>query len=159
VLARVPLDLPPQVFETEGLWVEVPDRIRVQAEAAKLHFMGGIHAMEHALIGLMPLVVLCDRGDLGGISHPWHEQAGSAAVFVYDGYTGGMGLTARAFASMHALLDQTGRWLPAGANWAAPPASTRPGAAPATGPLTKRPACSSLTDSQPAAHRRRSRGP
>ena len=107
VLARVPLDLPPQVFETEGLWVEVPDRVREQTEAARLHFMGGIHAMEHALIGLMPLVVLCDRGDLGGISHPWHEQAGSAAVFVYDGYTGGMGLTARAFACIRALLDQS----------------------------------------------------
>ena len=107
VLARVPLDLPPQVFETEGFWVEVPDRVREQAEAARLHFMGGIHAMEHALIGLMPLLVLCDRGDLGGISHPWHDQAGGAAVFVYDGYTGGMGLTARAFAHIGTLLDQT----------------------------------------------------
>lgn len=107
VLARVPLDLPPQVFETEGFWVEVPDRVREQAETARLHFMGGIHAIEHALIGLMPLVVLCDRGDLGGISHPWHDQAGGAAVFVYDGYAGGMGLSARAFARIGALLDQT----------------------------------------------------
>ncbi len=107
ILARLPLDLPPQIFETEGFWIEIPEHLREQIESARLHFMGGIHAMEHALIGLMPLVVLCDRGDLGGISHPWHEQAGCAAVFVYDGYAGGMGLTAEAFAGIAKLFAQT----------------------------------------------------
>lgn len=70
VISRVPLTLPPQIFETEGFWVEVPDWVREQTEAARLPFMGGIHAMEHAMTGLMPLLVLCDRNDLGGISHP-----------------------------------------------------------------------------------------
>ncbi len=109
VLARAPLDLPPQVFETEGFWVEIPEWLRQRTESARLHFMGGIHAMEHALIGLMPLVVLCDRNDLGGISHPWHEQAGCAAVFVYDGHAGGMGLTATAFTAIAELFAQTRR--------------------------------------------------
>ena len=109
ILARVPLDLPPQVFETEGFWIEIPEWLRQRTESARLHFMGGIHAMEHALIGLMPLAVLCDRNDLGGISHPWHEQAGCAAVFVYDGHAGGMGLTAEAFAAIAGLFAQTRR--------------------------------------------------
>ena len=109
VLSRVPLDMPPQVFETEGFWIEIPEWLRERTELARLHFMGGIHAMEHALIGLMPLAVLCDRNDLGGISHPWHEQAGCAAVFVYDGHAGGMGLTAAAFAVIADLLRRTQR--------------------------------------------------
>ena len=95
IINRIPLDLPPQIFETEGFWIEIPAWLQKKTEEAQLHFMGGIHAMEHAMIGLMPLLVLCDRNDLGGISHPWHDQVAGPAVFVYDGYAGGMGLTAQ----------------------------------------------------------------
>ncbi|MCL2789945.1 MAG: DEAD/DEAH box helicase [Desulfobulbus sp.] len=109
ILARIPLELPPQCFATEGFWIEIPARLQAEMEAARLHFMGGIHAMEHALIGMMPLFVLCDRNDLGGISHPWHHQVEGPAVFVYDGYAGGMGLTAKAFTQMKLLLEQTRR--------------------------------------------------
>ncbi len=109
IINRVPLELPPQIFETEGFWIEIPEEVRLQTEAARLHFMGGIHAAEHAIIGLMPLIVLCDRNDIGGISHPWHDQLKGAAVFVYDGYAGGMGLTAQGYRSIVDLLEQTRR--------------------------------------------------
>ena len=109
ILARIPLELPPQCFETEGFWIEIPAWLQQEMETARLHFMGGIHAMEHALIGLIPLFVLCDRNDLGGIAHPWHHQVEGPAVFVYDGYAGGMGLTARAFGQISPLLAQTRR--------------------------------------------------
>ncbi|MDR2550576.1 MAG: DEAD/DEAH box helicase [Desulfobulbus sp.] len=109
ILARIPLELPSQCFETEGFWLEIPAGVQQEMEASRLHFMGGIHALEHALIGMMPLFVLCDRNDLGGISHPWHHQVEGPAVFVYDGYAGGMGLAAKAFSRMAALLEQTRR--------------------------------------------------
>jgi DEAD/DEAH box helicase domain-containing protein len=102
-----PLDLDPFVFETDGLWVQISPQIRDKIEAARLHFMGGIHALEHAMIGLMPLLVLADRNDLGGIAQPYHPSLGTAAVFVYDGIPGGVGLTRQAFARIKALLDQT----------------------------------------------------
>jgi DEAD/DEAH box helicase domain-containing protein len=107
IINRIALDLPPQIFETEGFWIEIPAWLQQQTEAARLHFMGGIHALEHAMIGLMPLLVLCDRNDLGGIAHPWHHQVAGPAVFVYDGHAGGMGLTAKAFTAMSGLLEQT----------------------------------------------------
>lgn len=72
-----PLELPPQVFETEGLWFVVPDPYREAVEDKLLHFMGSIHALEHASIGLMPLLVMADRNDLGGISIPMHAQLGA----------------------------------------------------------------------------------
>jgi len=109
IINRVPLDLPAQVFETEGMWILIPDGLQLRTEAARLHFMGGIHALEHAIIGMMPLFVLCDRNDLGGISHPWHDQTGGPAVFVYDGHAGGMGLSAKGFAAIGQLLEQTRR--------------------------------------------------
>ncbi len=107
VIARLPLDLPPQIFETMGLWLEIPLKMQKQLEEKKIHFMGSIHALEHAIIGTMPLLILCDRNDIGGISYPFHEQLQKPAVFVYDGYAGGIGLCEKAFFSARELLEQT----------------------------------------------------
>lgn len=103
----VPLDLPKLEFETEGLWVEIPDHVRDKIESDRMHFMGGIHALEHAAIGIMPLLVMTDRNDLGGISIPFHSQIGKAAVFVYDGVPGGLGLSRQAFENPKMLLERT----------------------------------------------------
>lgn len=107
LLGIIPLDLPPLVFETEGIWIEIPNAIQKNCEARQLHFMGGIHAVEHAAIGILPLMVMTDRNDLGGISIPFHPQVGSAAVFVYDGFPGGIGLSKRAFELSDLLPSKT----------------------------------------------------
>ena len=107
LLNIVPLDLPPLVFETEGLWFEIPEAARRGAEAAFLHFMGGIHAMEHAAIGILPLLVMTDRNDLGGISTPMHRQVGGPGVFIYDGAPGGVGLARQAFARCEEMFERT----------------------------------------------------
>ncbi|MFP4446295.1 MAG: DEAD/DEAH box helicase, partial [Desulfosudaceae bacterium] len=93
----VPLDMPPLSFETEGVWFVIPEAVREEAEIQYRHFMGGIHAAEHALIGALPFFVLCDRNDLGGISIPFHPQAGGAAIFIYDALAGGIGLSRQAY--------------------------------------------------------------
>lgn len=107
LIGRFPLELPPQVFETEGLWFAVPPEIQAAAEARMLHFMGGIHAIEHAAIGIFPLLVMSDRNDLGGISTPYHPQTAGAAVFIYDGIPGGAGLCRLAFTKAGDLLFHT----------------------------------------------------
>ncbi len=107
LINRVDLELPPQRFETEGFWFVIPNEVKSEIEGSYYHFMGGIHAIEHALIGIMPLVVLCDRNDLGGISTTFHHQTQQAAIFVYDGVPGGVGLTRQAFITIHELLKLT----------------------------------------------------
>lgn len=107
VLERVPLDLPPMVFETQGLWFAVPEAVTALGEKAWIHIMGGLHAMEHAAIGVFPLLVLADRNDLGGISTPFHPQLESAGIFIYDGLPGGSGLCSQAFSNGTGLLDAT----------------------------------------------------
>ncbi len=103
----IPLDLPKLEFETQGLWIEIPDFVRDKIETELMHFMGGIHALEHAAIGIMPLLVMTDRNDLGGISIPFHPQTGKAAVFIYDGAPGGLGLSRQAFENSKELLERT----------------------------------------------------
>ena len=103
----LPLDFPPQVFETEGLWIVIPPEVQQEAEKQQMHFMGGIHAVEHAAIGLCPLFVLCDRNDLGGISITFHVQVQNAAVFIYDSFPGGIGLCRSAYEKIEQLLEET----------------------------------------------------
>ncbi|MFI3272614.1 MAG: DEAD/DEAH box helicase [Pseudomonadota bacterium] len=107
LLGIEPLDMPPSVFETEGLWFEIPEAAQHATEDALLHFMGSIHALEHAAIGILPLLVMTDRNDLGGISTPMHAQVGKPAVFIYDGMAGGAGLTREAFSKAEELFQRT----------------------------------------------------
>jgi len=107
LVGQVPLDLPPQIFETVGMWLEIPDAVKARVYQEGRHFMGGIHALEHVLISMFPLFALADRYDIGGISHPAHPQVGRAAIFIYDGYPGGVGLAERAFEILEELLQRT----------------------------------------------------
>lgn len=107
LIATFTLDLPEQIIETEGLWIDIPQHIVESLEREKFHFMGAIHALEHALIALFPLLVLCDRNDIGGISCPLHAQTEMASIFIYDGYPGGVGLTREAFEKIETLLMQS----------------------------------------------------
>ncbi len=100
------LELPPQRFETVGFWVEIEPAIRNFIESLGLNFMGGIHALEHAAIGIFPLFALCDRNDIGGISYPCHPQIEKGAVFIYDGYPGGVGLAQRGYEVVEELLEK-----------------------------------------------------
>jgi DEAD/DEAH box helicase domain-containing protein len=107
LLDSLSLDLPSQSFETIGFWLEIEDILQEMVRQRKLHFMGGIHALEHALISMFPLFALCDRNDIGGIAVPRHLQLQKSAVFIYDGYPGGVGLAARGFDLIEELLQKT----------------------------------------------------
>ncbi len=107
LLSLHPLELPPLTFETRGIWLELPREIKGGIEARGLHFMGSIHAVEHGVISLFPLYALCERDDIGGISFTFHHQVGGPAVFIYDGYPGGVGLARRAYEVMEELLTAT----------------------------------------------------
>ncbi len=107
LIGFVSLDMPPLVFETEGIWIVIPSGQQKEIEDHYLHFMGGIHALEHACIGILPLLVLTDRNDLGGISDPMHSQLSQSAVFIYEAVPGGVGLVKQAFARAEELFDRT----------------------------------------------------
>ena len=109
LISRIPLDLPPQIFETEGIWFIIPPAVQRQVETKLQDFIGGIHAMEHAAISIFPLLVMADRNDLGGLAMPYNPQLASAVVFIYDGIQGGAGLTRQAFEQAEDLLAYTKR--------------------------------------------------
>lgn len=97
VLGEESLDLPEQSFETQALWYEVPRRIGQDISLAKLDFHGGLHAVEHASIGVLPLFAMCDRMDIGGFSTPAYPDTGLPEIFIYDALPGGVGIARKGY--------------------------------------------------------------
>jgi DEAD/DEAH box helicase domain-containing protein len=91
------LDLPAQTFDTVALWWEVPASITTRVVRRRLNLAGGLHAVEHAAIGLLPLFAMCDRWDIGGLSTPRHPDTDEAQVFIYDAFPGGVGIAEKGF--------------------------------------------------------------
>ena len=102
-----PLDLPRHTFETMGFWVEIEPVVKKLVDERNLHLMGGLHAIEHGAIGIFPLFALCDRNDIGGICYTHHPQVEKSAIFIYDGYPGGVGLAQRGFEVVYKLFEKT----------------------------------------------------
>jgi DEAD/DEAH box helicase domain-containing protein len=107
ILDVVPLALPPQTLETKAVWWAIPRETIERAAIREPALPGAAHAAEHAAIGLLPLVATCDRWDVGGVSTAYHPDTGSCAIFVYDGYPGGAGITHRGFATADRWLEAT----------------------------------------------------
>ncbi|MGA2162085.1 MAG: DEAD/DEAH box helicase [Methanoregula sp.] len=107
ILGVEPLSLPSLTFRTKAFWLVLPDSSATAVSTAGLDLAGGLHGAEHALIALMPLHVMCDRWDIGGLSIPSYGENGEPTIFVYDGYEGGIGLAEKAFTLLPALFSST----------------------------------------------------
>ena len=105
------LDLPPLKFKTKGLWFTIPDSVKETLEERFKNesevFAGGLHGAEHALIGLFPLHVMCDRFDIGGLSTNYHEDTQESSIFIYDAYEGGIGICEKAIDVFSKLTSST----------------------------------------------------
>jgi DEAD/DEAH box helicase domain-containing protein len=107
VIGEQPLDLPPQNFATKALWFDLPQKAVDRVADAGLDLHGGLHACEHAAIGILPLFALCDRNDIGGVSTPLHPDTGKAQIFIYDAHPGGIGIAEKGFEMISELWQAT----------------------------------------------------
>jgi DEAD/DEAH box helicase domain-containing protein len=102
--------LPETTLRTRALYFTIPSAveraIRVQGTEED-GFAGAIHAVEHGMISLFPLEMLCDRRDIGGLSTPLHPHTQQSAIFIYDGYPGGVGLARGGYERVEDLLQET----------------------------------------------------
>jgi DEAD/DEAH box helicase domain-containing protein len=95
------LDLPEQNFVTQALWYELGEELVGELPLDAL--LGALHATEHAQIAVLPLIAMCDRWDIGGLSTNYHHQTGRPTIFVYDGHPGGVGITKQGFEQFERL--------------------------------------------------------
>ncbi len=96
-IGREYAETPEMDFDTMALWITISDPILARLKEGGYDIAGSLHAAEHLLIALMPIVVLCDPRDLGGVSTVLHRDTLKPSIFVYDGHIGGVGLTEAGF--------------------------------------------------------------
>jgi DEAD/DEAH box helicase domain-containing protein len=105
-----PLDLPQTEFETEAIWY-LPEPAHLSGLEQEPALLGTLHAAEHAMIAILPLWAMCDRWDIGGLSTNIHPQTGRPTIFVYDGHSGGVGITERGFEVFEGWVEDTAKML------------------------------------------------
>jgi DEAD/DEAH box helicase domain-containing protein len=110
MLETVELDLPETSFETEAIWY-LPEPEQLDGLEQMPTLLGTLHAAEHSMIALLPLWAMCDRWDIGGLSTNVHFQTGRPTVFIYDGHSGGVGITERGFNAFEGWVEDTARML------------------------------------------------
>lgn len=96
----VALDLPRTSFATQALWYELDPAD---------DDLGTLHAAEHSQIAVLPLLAMCDRWDIGGLSTNWHPQTGVPTIFIYDGHPGGIGIARRGYEAFERLVGDAHR--------------------------------------------------
>jgi len=58
---------------------------------------------------VLPLLAMCDRWDIGGLSTNLHPQTGGPTIFIYDGHPGGVGITRQGFLRFEELARDAQR--------------------------------------------------
>jgi DEAD/DEAH box helicase domain-containing protein len=103
----VALELPEQSFVTQALWYVLPEQLSKALPSDVL--LGSLHATEHGQIAVLPLIAMCDRWDIGGLSTNVHFQTGRSTIFIYDGHPGGVGIAQRGYEQFERLLGDASR--------------------------------------------------
>ena len=99
---------PPHSFTTQALWYELGDDLLEDFPLEVL--LGALHAAEHAQIAVLPLLAMCDRWDIGGLSTNFHPQTGGARRSSSTTATpAASGSRCRAFATSTLLVEDAHR--------------------------------------------------
>jgi DEAD/DEAH box helicase domain-containing protein len=101
-------ELPTIRFQTRALWYEL-DRLIASEPFPSNLLLGALHALEHGQIAVLPLIAMCDRWDIGGLSTNLHPQTGGPTIFIYDGHPGGVGITRRGYDEFERLARDAQR--------------------------------------------------
>ncbi|GAB2483944.1 DEAD/DEAH box helicase [Jatrophihabitans fulvus] len=107
LMDEIELDLPVRELRTTAVWYSIEQAALDAVGLSIADVPGAAHAAEHAAIGLLPLLAVCDRWDIGGVSTALHPDTGRPTVFVYDGHPGGAGFAERGHATLVDWLRAT----------------------------------------------------
>ncbi|MCX7597474.1 MAG: DUF1998 domain-containing protein, partial [Armatimonadetes bacterium] len=97
-----PLSLPPHELFTEAAYVAPPKSLLRALRDAGLQPEEGMLGAANAIAGVLPALVMCDPADIGAVKDS--ANLGTAAIFIYDRFEGGVGYARRVFERMDEVL-------------------------------------------------------
>ncbi|SGZ30200.1 BQ5605_C110g13215 [Microbotryum silenes-dioicae] len=114
ILDTVNISSPPFIRRSHGLWIDVPASALEILLLKNLHPAASIHAAEHALMSLTPIVAMCTEGDVRTeCKQPEKEFASMpssrkrpARLILYDSAGMSGGICAKAFDHISVLIRQ-----------------------------------------------------
>lgn len=92
------LKLPELSYNTIGVRLSLsidPD------QAVESAFVPALHALEHAIIAVAPILAGCDRNDLGSTWFQVDASTLQPSIYVFDAVPGGIGLSEKLFGALH----------------------------------------------------------
>jgi DEAD/DEAH box helicase domain-containing protein len=155
------LELPEQQMHTTSYWLTIPAPVMATLAFGTADRRDGVVGLAYAMHNVAPLLLMCDRRDLGlsvdgtsleggskvgGVARGKVEQAELSAeptVFLYDNYPGGIGFSEPLFAMHDQLLARTRELIDGCPCESGCPSCVGPEGA--TGPLAKAVASALLT--------------
>lgn len=98
------VDIPTQHLETVSLWMYPEKEVTYHLREMDKNPVEGLVALKNVLINILPLFVMCDRQDIGGIVES--SNTGRPAVFLYDRFKGGLGFCEKAYGLLPKVMRE-----------------------------------------------------
>ncbi|KAI7746160.1 hypothetical protein M8C21_016238, partial [Ambrosia artemisiifolia] len=96
VFDTVNLTLPSYTYESQAVWIRVPQSIKTAVETENYSFRGGLHAAGHAILHIVPLYIICNSSDLASeCVNPHDTRYLPERILLYDSHPGGTGISAQ----------------------------------------------------------------
>lgn len=96
------LDLPTQHLETVSIYMYPGQEVVSLVKRRGKNLVEGLVGIKNVLINILPLFVMCDRQDIGGLVES--SNTGKPAIFLYDRFRGGLGFSEKAFGMLPEIL-------------------------------------------------------
>ncbi|CAM9481571.1 unnamed protein product [Discosporangium mesarthrocarpum] len=99
--------LPSLQYATRAFWVDIGMGLRQAVEDKRLDFKGGVHALAHALLAVIPLFLMCDKDDVDCEHERLHQQRPRPSrVLIFDKRPGGTGVSDAMFGCHRGVLSK-----------------------------------------------------
>ncbi|XP_061350533.1 uncharacterized protein LOC133295696 isoform X2 [Gastrolobium bilobum] len=93
IFDTVDLALPQYSYESQAVWVPVPQSIKEAVVKQNYDFRGGLHAASHAILNVVPLHITCNLSDLAPeCPNPHDSRYYPERILIYDQHPGGSGI-------------------------------------------------------------------
>ncbi|XP_038878310.1 uncharacterized ATP-dependent helicase YprA isoform X4 [Benincasa hispida] len=94
IIDTLNLSLPKYSYNSQAVWVPVPQSIKEEVKRKNFDFRAGLHAASHALLNVVPLRIICNMSDLAPeCANPHDTRYFPERILLYDQHPGGTGLS------------------------------------------------------------------